>query len=86
MAPAIAAIVAAFIAGHPVNIACDADTAKSPTPPPPGYVVESWTQSGGSVSHFLPSLCTDMGKPVGSTDFAHGLATLIHESAIARGV
>lgn len=86
LAPALAALVASFIAGHPTQLACDADTNPSPTPPPPGFVVESWTRVGGSVSHFIPARCADMAAKPGTEAFARGVRVLIHEAAIARGV
>ena len=79
--------IAAAIAGHPVDVRCDAD--KNPPPgltPAPGYVIEGWAYVGGNEIHMLPHLCADTNAPVGSLAFAQALRVVIHEAAHARGV
>jgi hypothetical protein len=86
IAPVLAAIVAAFVAGHPTQIVCDADVNRSPTPAPPGFVATAWTAVGGNVIHMIPARCAGLEAKPGNGEFARSLGTLIHEASIARGV
>lgn len=77
IAPAVALMVAAFIAGHPTQVLCDV---------PPTAVVVAWTNPGSSVIHMQEDACAGLAAKPGDLSFAHGLSALIHESAHARGV
>jgi len=78
--------VASWVAGHPVTVACDADTNPSPFPAAPGAVVTAWTLTGGDVIHALPMICDETRAAPGTVAFADGIATVIHEAARAKGV
>lgn len=78
--------VASWIAGHPVTVACDADTNPSPFPAPPGSVATAWTFTGGNVIHVHPGFCTASTAPLGSDAFARVMDVFIHEAARARGL
>ena len=85
IAPAVALLVAAFIAGHPVQIMCDI--------PDSATAVEAWSTPCGSFMHMKPSVCVGLTQKVGGTEhavgqvsFAHAIGTVIHESAHAKGV
>lgn len=83
VAPVILSVVA-FIAGHPTSVACDADVNPSPfaTVSDPA---SAWTYTGGNVIHALPGVCAETAAPLGSVEFADGIATMIHEAARAHG-
>lgn len=78
--------VASWIAGHQVSVACDADTNVSPFPAAPGAVITAWTLTGGDVIHALPAICGETDAKPGTTQFADGIATMLHEAARARGL
>lgn len=84
-APRVVA-AASWVAGHPVTVACDADTNPSPFPAAPGAVITAWTLTGGNVIHALPAICGETDAEPGTTQFADGIATMLHEAARARGL
>lgn len=81
--PAKALAVGAFVAGHPVEIICDADVNPSPKPVPPGFVVDAWTLIGTGPIHMVPAICANLRARVGTPEFTHALRVLLRESAIA---
>jgi hypothetical protein len=86
-APAVIVSVVSFVAGHPTQVACDADTNFGPTgPPPQDFSVEAWTPYGTGPVHVLPKFCTEALSPVGSPAFAEAIRVFVHEAAHARGV
>lgn len=85
LAPVILSVVA-FIAGHPTQVACDADTNPSPFPTAPGQVATAWTLTGGNLIHAHPAFCAASFAPVGSDSFARAMDVFIHEAARARGL
>lgn len=84
MIPALILAAAAFAAGKPITVACDA--AQVAPPPPPGFVVEGWTPYGGDTIHLNEARCADLSAAPGTLPFARGLRIVIHESEHARGV
>jgi hypothetical protein len=82
---AVSAVEASAV-GKVVQVTCDAEVIRSPTPPPPGHLVNGWTIPGGATIHLLPGVCNALSLRPGAEQFAHAVATLIHESAHARGV
>ncbi len=78
--------VIAFIAGHPTQVSCDADTNPSPFATAPGATVTAWTLTNGTVVHALPSLCLETQTKPGTLLFADALATMIHEAARDEGI
>jgi len=82
VAPVVLA-VAAFIAGHPVTVSCDAATNRPPSVPTGAL---GWSVVGGSESHLSGDVCNDLEDSPGGLDFAAGIAVLIHEAAHAKGV
>lgn len=82
--PAKALDVAAFIAGHPVDVVCDADVNQGPNTPPPGFIIEAWTTYDTGPIHLIPERCNDLSAPRGSLQFAQGIHTLVHEASHAR--
>src|SRR5437867_3953223 len=75
--PALVLTIAATIAGHPTQVVCDVPATES---------VAAWTIPGTSTIHMKEHICAELDRRPGDPLFAVALATLIHESAHARGV
>ena len=78
IASAIALSIAALIAGHPVQVACDV---------PETAVVSAYSvPARDNVIHLKGSLCSALAGPVTSLDFSEALGALAHEAAHERGI
>lgn len=85
VAPVILA-AAAFIAGHPVTVACDANVNHGPVAERAGETLQGWALYGGDVIHVLPAYCRASTIRPGDPGFAATIDLFIHEAAHARGI
>lgn len=85
VAPVILSVVA-FIAGHPTNVACDADVNHGGIPSRPGFALKGWAQHDGNVIHVLPGFCDASTLRPRDPGFPETIELFIHEAAHARGI
>lgn len=86
MVAAVVLAVIASIAGHPVQVACDADVNHSSLTAPIDFQVVAWAVVGGSVIHVLPRECLYSFAVPRMPEFAEMIEVFIHEAAHARGI
>ena len=86
IAPALALLAAAFVAGKPVQVACDADVNLGGVQVQAGYSLEGWTVPGRSEIHLHPNICSGLAQPAYSAGFASAFRVVLHEAAHAKGI
>lgn len=80
--PAVIAAIALAVAGHPVEVRCDAGATN-----PFAFEVYGWANLNANEIHLQPGLCLVLQRrPDGTQPFAIAFGTLVHESVHARGI
>lgn len=80
--------VASFVAGHPVQVSCEAHVANPAIVLAQGYTLNAWTDPvTDNVLHMRNATCKQLnfGKP-GNFFFDVSLETLVHESFHQKGI